>query len=91
MWERVKISNSFSQWTEPLLNVPQGSVLGPLLFNICLNYFIWFIQNGEVYNYADDTTPYSCNQDLNTLNYNLESDSLNAIEWLKKTYKVKHR
>ena len=85
-WQRVKINNLFSQWTEILLGVPQGSVLGPLLFNIYLNDLIWFIENGEVCNYADDTTPYSCNQDLNTLKYNLESDSLNAIEWLKNNY-----
>lgn len=85
-WQRVKINNSFSQWTELLLGVPQGSVLGPLLFNIYLNDLIWFIENGEVCNYADDTTPYSCNQDLNTLKFNLESDSLNAIEWFKNNY-----
>ena len=85
-WQRVKINNSFSQWTELLLGVPQGSVLGPLLFNIYLNDLLWFIENGEVCNYADDTTPYSCNKDLNTLIANLEADSLNAIEWFKNNY-----
>ena len=85
-WQRVKINNSFSQWTELLLGVPQGSVLGPLLFNIYLNDLLWFIENGEVCNYADDTTPYSCNKDLNTLKANLEGDSLNAIEWFKNNY-----
>ena len=73
-WQRIKINHSFSQWTELLLGVPQGSVLGPLLFNIYLNDLIWFIENGEVCNYADDTTPYSCNNDLNILKSNLEVD-----------------
>ena len=85
-WQRVKVNNSFSQWTELLLGVPQGSVLGPLLFNIYLNDLMWFIVNGDVCNYADDTTLYSCNKDLNTLKSNLEDDSLNAIEWFKNNY-----
>ena len=85
-WQRVKINHSFSQWTELLLGVPQGSVLGPLLFNIYLNDLIWFIENGEVCNYADDTTPFSCNNDLNILKSNLEIDCSNAIDWFKNNY-----
>ena len=85
-WQRVKVNDSFSQWTELLLGVPQGSVLGPLLFNIYLNDLIWFIDNGEVCNYADDTTPYSCGNDLDVLKSNLETDCLNAINWFKDNY-----
>ena len=35
-WQRTKINNSYSSWTELLLGVPQDSILGPLLFNINL-------------------------------------------------------
>ena len=36
-WQRTKINNSYSSWTELLLGVCQSSILGPLLFNINLN------------------------------------------------------
>ena len=33
-WQRTKVNSSFSTWSELLQGVSQGSVLGPILFNI---------------------------------------------------------
>ena len=54
----VRINNTWSSWKEVKFGVPQGSILGPLLFNIYLCDLFYFISKWPVANYADDTTPY---------------------------------
>ena len=58
--QRTKINSSYSAFAKILFAVPQGSILGPLLFNsyICDP----FLENSDmnIANYADDSTPYAC-------------------------------
>ena len=54
-WQRTKIDKSFSSWSALLKGVPQGSVLGPILFNIYFNYLLYFL-HCKICSFADDTT-----------------------------------
>ena len=56
--QRVKMNDQFSSWLDIVVGVPQGSILGPLLFNIFLCDMFLFCNDIDFASYADDNTPY---------------------------------
>ena len=84
--QRVKVNGSFRTYCDVRQGVPQGSVLGPLLFNIYINDMFMGLTDTEVCNYADDTTLYACNKSLQNVVNSLERDTQKIITWFPDNY-----
>ena len=73
--QRVKIKTSYSDKSNIEYGVPQGSILGPSLFNIDLIDLFFECDDSEIASYADDTTPYSCADDIPSVITPLQSEA----------------
>ena len=80
---RVKISNSKSQNTLIKHGVPQGSVLGPLLFLIYINDLHTAINHSKVFHFADDTSLIYPSTSLKTINKHVNHDLSLLSNWLR--------
>ena len=74
--ERVKINETFSCWKGIEYGVPQGSILGPLWFNIHLCHLFYFIEDLDIVSYVDDTTIYTVKKNKDSVIDTLEASSL---------------
>jgi len=77
----VKINNTKSVIKKVSCGVPQGSVLGPLLFIIYTNDLPNSLNHTHPILFADDTTIYTKSNNLITLFENVNSDLNNLYDW----------
>ena len=74
----VEINNVRSKYEPIYSGVPQGSILGPLLFNILFNDFSDHVPKSSVIKYADDTVIYVGHSDAYIIERHLNTD-MNSI------------
>ena len=79
--QKTKVNLSHSLWEEILFVVPQGSILGPLLFNIFLCDLFFIMNETDFASYADDNTPYTTVNTIDEVIQSLEHDSVMLFKW----------
>ena len=79
---RVKIRNSFGLLKLNLSDIPRGSILEPIFFNIFMKD-IFFLLGPDMHNFADDNTVTAVAETIQDLINSTEVKTSNAIEWMK--------
>lgn len=77
----VKIDNTESQMKTILSGVPQGSILGPLLFIIYINDIAFTCGDSNIDLYADDTTLHESGYNINEIQMKLQITLNKIIKW----------
>ena len=81
--QRTKVNGKYSSWKELKFGVPQGSILGPLLFNIFINDMFYFINETKIANYADDNTTYLTKDNVDELLQVLQIETSEVLKWFR--------
>ena len=79
--QRVLYNNVLSESEHVLNGVPQGSILGPLLFNIYFNDFYTCLKHSQCVKYADDTVIFVPGKDLFIVQSRFSADMQHISDW----------
>ena len=81
--QRTKVNTEYSSWEEIMFGVPQGSILGPLLFNMFLCDLFLIMENIDIASYADDNTPYTIGNSIEKVIQKLENPAQTLFQWFR--------
>ena len=80
--QRVLFQSRMSKWAAVSIGVPQGSILGPLLFALYVNDLPSVVSHCLLDLYADDTEIHCSDSDLQMVENCLQSDLTSVVTWL---------
>ena len=78
----VRINSIDSDLITILCGVPQGSILGPLLFLVYINDLRYATRKSLVHHFADDTNLILCKRSLKTLRKTMDKELDSLYDWL---------
>ena len=79
--QRAKVDSFYSSWEKILSSVPQGSIVGPILFNIFMCGMFLILKTIGFTGYADDNTPFVVRENTTNVIRVLEDIGKNLIKW----------
>ena len=81
--QTVKLGPHYSECSNITKGVPQGSILGPLLFNVFINDIFHALGRSSLYNYADDNTLSYAHHNAETVINTLQKDCSSLLHWFQ--------
>ena len=86
--QSVQINNKISSLIETIAVVLQGSINGPLLFNLFINDLFLFICFSTLSNYADDNNLFATGTDTQLINQMVLSDFRTVNNWFYENFMI---
>ena len=83
--QRVCVNSCASTWFKILTGVPQGSILGPDLYNFNSNDLFLFLTL-DICNFADDNSPFSIFPEIPKVLTQLTHESKILLNWIKNNH-----
>ena len=79
--QRVKVAGEYSSWNYISRGIAQGSIQGPLIFNIFINDLLLIVKRCKLSSYADDTQIFFAHNDYREVKSAINSDLELVDKW----------